>query len=203
MFFIVKVIPNAYCCNLKGFPTALRCATGQCDVIGLLTGINWCTTAEFAWLTATYMTLYEWKDVCWCMSQSIPGIIPESDANYQCMWYCFSHYSCFIDSQKGGCAVFRMSKRTNLQIKDAPCLHFVHFLQHPTSRPTTMSTQTTMVNALEKNFSPLPEGRYRKSTKWSIQRWNQANHGKSTFEAERVWALGALRRLRTKKKLAA
>jgi len=60
-----------------------------------------------------------------------------------------------------------------------------------------------MVNALKKNFSPLPAGRKGKSTKRSTQRRHQANEGKSGFEAERVRALGALRSLRSKERLAA
>jgi len=60
-----------------------------------------------------------------------------------------------------------------------------------------------MVNALKKNFSPLPAGRYDKLTKRSTQRRHHANEGKSGLEAERVRALGALRSLRSKKKLAA
>jgi len=75
-----------------------------------------------------------------------------------------------------------MSKRTNLDIKDAACLHIVHNLQHPTSRPTTKSTQTTMVNAPKQNFSPLPAGRYGKSTKRSTLRRHHANEGKSGLE---------------------
>jgi len=75
-------------------------------------------------------------------------------------------------------------KRTNLDIKDADCLHVVQILQHPTSRPTTKSTQTTMVNALKKNFSPLPASNYGKSTNRSTWRCHQANEGKSGFEAE-------------------
>jgi len=96
-----------------------------------------------------------------------------------------------------------MSQHTNLEIKDSACLHMVHNLQHPTSRPTTKSMQTTMVNAPKKNFSPLPVGRYGKSTKRSTQRRHHANDGKSGLEGERVRALGALRSLRTKKKHAA
>jgi len=96
-----------------------------------------------------------------------------------------------------------MSKHTNFDIKDTACLHIVHNLQHPTYHLTTQSTQTTMVNAPKKNFSPLPAGRNRKSTKRSTQRRHQANEGQSGFEAERVRALGALRRLIYKKKLAA
>jgi len=60
-----------------------------------------------------------------------------------------------------------------------------------------------MVNARKKNFSPLPAGRYGKSTKRSTQRRHHANEGKSGLEAERVRALGALRSLRSKKKLVA
>jgi hypothetical protein len=60
-----------------------------------------------------------------------------------------------------------------------------------------------MVNAPKKNFSPLPAGRYGKSKKRSTQRRHQANEGKSGLVAERIRALGALRSLRSKKKLAA
>jgi len=58
-----------------------------------------------------------------------------------------------------------------------------------------------MVNALKKNFSPIKPGIYGKSTKCSTQRCYQANEGKSDLEVERVQALGALRSLRSKKKL--
>jgi len=60
-----------------------------------------------------------------------------------------------------------------------------------------------MVNALKKNFSPVPAGRYGKSTMRSTQRRHQANEGKSGLEAEWIRALRALRSLRSKKKLAA
>jgi len=63
--------------------------------------------------------------------------------------------------------------------------------------------QTTIVNAPKKNFSPLPAGRYGKSTKRSTQRRHQANEGKSGLEAKRIRALGALRSLKSKQKLAA
>jgi len=96
-----------------------------------------------------------------------------------------------------------MSKRTNLDIKDATYLHIVYNLQHPTSRLTTKSTKTTMVNAPKKIFSPVLAGRYSKSTKRATQRRHQANEGKSGLEAETVRALGAFRSLRFKKKLAA
>jgi hypothetical protein len=60
-----------------------------------------------------------------------------------------------------------------------------------------------MVNAPKKSFSPLPAGRYGKSTKRSSQQHHQANEGNSGSEAERIRALGAFRSLRSKKKLAA
>jgi len=60
-----------------------------------------------------------------------------------------------------------------------------------------------MVNALKKNFSPLPAGKYSKSTKMSTLRRHQANKGKSGLVAEMVRALGAWCSLRSKKKLAA
>ena len=60
-----------------------------------------------------------------------------------------------------------------------------------------------MVNAPKKDFSPLLAGWYGKSTKRSTQRCHQANEGKSGLEAERVRAHGALRSLRSKKKLPA
>jgi len=60
-----------------------------------------------------------------------------------------------------------------------------------------------MVKAPKKNFSPLPAGKYSKSTKKSTRQRHQANEGKSGSVAERVRALGALRSLRSKKKLAA
>jgi len=60
-----------------------------------------------------------------------------------------------------------------------------------------------MVNTPKKNFSPLPAGRYGKSTQRSTQRRHQANKGKSGLEAEQVRALGAVRSLRSKKKLVA
>jgi len=96
-----------------------------------------------------------------------------------------------------------MSKRTNLDIKDADWLRIVHILQHPTSRPTTESTQTAIFNAPKKNFSPLPAGRYGKSTKRSTQQCHQASEWKSGLEAERVRAVGALRSLRSKMQRAA
>jgi hypothetical protein len=96
-----------------------------------------------------------------------------------------------------------MSKRTNLDIKDAAYLDIVHNLQHPTSRPTTKSTKITMINAPKQNFPPLQEGRYGKSTTRSTQRRHQANEGKSGVEAERIRALGALRSLRSKKRFVA
>jgi len=60
-----------------------------------------------------------------------------------------------------------------------------------------------MVNARKKNFSPLPAGNYRNSTKRSTRRHHQANDGESGSDADRVRALQALHSLGSKKKLAA
>jgi len=60
-----------------------------------------------------------------------------------------------------------------------------------------------MINPPKKNFSPLLAGKDGKSTKHSTHRRHQANDGKSGLVAERDRALGALRSLRSKKKLAA
>ena len=94
-----------------------------------------------------------------------------------------------------------MSKHTNLDAKDTAYLQIVHILQHPTDRPTTKPTQTTMANAPNTNLSPLLVDRYVKSTTRSTQQCHQANEGKSGLEAERVRALGALCSLRSKKML--
>jgi len=96
-----------------------------------------------------------------------------------------------------------MIKRTNLNIHDAACLIIVHILQHPTSRPTIWSTQTTIVKAAGKTFSPPPAGRYCKSTTWSTWWHHQTNKGKSGFEVKSVRALGPLRSFWSKKKIAA
>jgi hypothetical protein len=60
-----------------------------------------------------------------------------------------------------------------------------------------------MVNAPEKNFFPLPVGKYSKLTKKSTPQRHQENGANSGFVAEMVRALGALRSLRSEKKLAA
>jgi len=60
-----------------------------------------------------------------------------------------------------------------------------------------------MLNAPKKNFSRLPAGRYGKSTMRSTQRRHHAKEGKSGLQVDRVRALGALRSVRSKKKLAA
>jgi hypothetical protein len=94
-------------------------------------------------------------------------------------------------------------KHTNLDIKDSACLHVVHILQHPTSCPTRRSTHNTKVNALRKSFSPLPAGRYGKSSNKSSRGNHQANEKTSGLDVERVRAVGAVCSLRSKKQLPA
>jgi hypothetical protein len=74
-------------------------------------------------------------------------------------------------------------------------------LQHPTSHPTTKSTQTT--NAAKKNILPLLAVRHGKLTKSSTPSRHQANDGNCGSEAQRVLALGALRSVQSKMKLVA
>jgi len=93
-------------------------------------------------------------------------------------------YSQWSDSQNADSALFKLIKPTNVDIKDAACLYMVYIWQHPTSRPTTRSTQEPMGNALKKNLSPLPVGNYSKSTKKFTGRRHQANKGKSGMETE-------------------
>jgi len=100
-------------------------------------------------------------------------------------------------------ALFKMIKCTNFNIKDAACLHIVHILQHPSSHPTTKSTQTTIINALKKNSSRLPGGQYGTSRNRSTQQRHHATEGKSPLEAESVSAFGALHSLQSKMPLAA
>jgi len=59
---------------------------------------------------------------------------------------------------------FMLIKRNNLDTKDKACLHLGHIFQHPTSHPTTKSTQDAMVNVLKQNLLPLLGGKYGKPT---------------------------------------
>jgi len=117
--------------------------------------------------------------------------------------YSYRDYSQWSDSQKADFALFNLNKPTNLDIKDAAYLHVVHILQHPTSRPTTRSTQDTMVNAPKKKLSPDPVRTYVKSTNQSTPQCHQENERKRDFEAECVRALEALWSLWSKMKLSA
>jgi len=164
--------------------------------------LKW-TTADISCLIDIKRTFYDGKVVWWCFSQHIARILHETEANYHVITYNWHHYSKSNHSPNADCALFKLIKCTNLDIQDSACLHVVHILQHPTSRPTTRSTQNTMVNARRKNFSPPPAGKYRKSTEKSTPQCHHANKGKSGFEAERVRVFGALRSLWSIKKLAA
>jgi len=163
----------------------------------------WWMTAAISCLKEIKRIFFDGKDVWWCLSQYIPGILHETDTNHQVMM-CGLHYnSKCSDNPKADFVLFKLMKCTNLDIKDTAYLHVVHILQHPTSHPTTKSTRHAMVNDPKKNFPPLPAGKYGKSTNRSTRQHHQANHSKSSLEADRVRALGALRRLQSKQKLSA
>jgi len=76
-------------------------------------------------------------------------------------------------------------------------------LQHATSRPSTLSTQQTMVNPPKMNLSLLPASTYGKWMKRSTRRRYQANDRESGMEADSVRAHGALCSLQSKKRLVA
>jgi hypothetical protein len=71
------------------------------------------------------------------------------------MLYRSPNYLQYIASGNGDVALFKMRKGTNLDIKQAACLHIVHNLQHPTSHPIPESVQGTMVNAPKMNSLQL------------------------------------------------
>jgi hypothetical protein len=66
-------------------------------------------------------------------------------------------------------AVFKLIKRTNLDLEEAACLHVVHFLQHPALQPTSRSTQDSLFNAAKKKLWPLLAGNYATLTKQSTR----------------------------------
>jgi len=163
--------------------------------------ILWWTTADISFLIDIKWTFFNGNEVWWSLSQDIAGILRESHAKHQVLMHGSHDYSQWSDGQHTDLSLFQLMKPTNHEIQDTACLHVVHILQHPTSRPTTRSTQDTMVNALKKNLLPLLASKYGQSTKKSTRRHHQVNEGKSGLEAEMAQALGALRRLRSKKKL--
>jgi len=97
----------------------------------------------------------------------IPGMFRDTDTINHPMLYCWHDCYHFSESQNADFALCMLFKHTNFDIKDAPCLHMVHMLQPPKSRPTTESTQTTMVNDPKKRSSPLRLGKSCESTKWT------------------------------------
>ena len=202
MYVLLKMNAVAYCCQVQGCPTVPRFAvTGSNDVcLWTVTdrGVRQpnCHDCQISISKSSEEAMS--GDVC---LKKLPGILHENDANNQVMLRSKNNYSHFNDSENADCALFKLIEHTNLDINKAVCLHMVHILQHPTSCPTTKSTQTTMVNTLKMNLSPLPAGKYGKSTEHSTQQCHQANAVEGAWEAETVRALGALRRLLSKSKL--
>jgi len=148
-------------------------------------------------MIVTYkLVILRWKECLLMFVSKISGIIHATVSNNPVMLYCYPNYFQFIDSQKADFALFKLSTCTNLDIKDPACLHIVHILQHQTSCPITNSTQSTMVNAAEKNFSPLPAGKYGKLTTQSTWQRYQAKEGNSGLAAQKIRALGVLHSLR-------
>jgi len=202
MIIILKMNPAEYGCKLQRFPTAPQVAKSQSDDVCGATGINCgvqppeshnryiligcclreCTSADVClkWSHRYYMTIMPTIMLCCTVSITISDLLT------------FNREILLL---------FKISKRTNLDINDVACLHIVPNLQHPTYCATTKSKQTTMVNARKQNFSPVPAVRFGNSTKQSTEWHHHANEGKSALEAERARAQGVLCSLRSKKKL--
>jgi len=151
---LLKIYPAAYSCNLQVIPMFLQFAVSRSDVGCLFVcwdRLKW-TTADVLCLIDIKREFFDRKFVWWCLSQHNTGFLHEMYADYQVMMYGLLYYSNWNDSQYADFALFELMKCTYLAIKDSACLHLVHILQNPTSRPTTRSTHDTMVNALKKNF---------------------------------------------------
>jgi len=118
------------------------------------------------------------------MFEAIPAILHEMELKHLAMMYSWNCYSQCSNGQNTDDALFKSIKYTNFMIKDAAFLHVVHIMQHPTSRPSTLSTQNTMVNAPKKNLSLLPAGKYGKSMKRSTPQCHQVNEGMTGVDAE-------------------
>ena len=61
--------------------------------------ISWWTTADIWFLIDMKRTFFDGKDVWWCLSQDIAGILHESHANHQVSMYCQHDYSQWCEGQ--------------------------------------------------------------------------------------------------------
>ena len=156
---------------------ALRIAAGDSNGLAICSKSVWCclfvyrdtswwTAADISCLLDIKRTFFDRKNVCWCLSQDIAGIFHESHANHHVIINSEHDYSQLSDGQTSDFALFKLIKATNLDINAAGCLHVVHILQHPTSRPTTRSTEDTMVNAPKRTFPHFQRGNT--AHQWSI-----------------------------------
>jgi len=98
-----------------------------------------CMTAEISLMLHLNGTFFNRQDIWWCLSQEITGIVDETDTKSWVILYDYHDYSQFSDGQNTEFAMFTLIKRTNLDIKDTPCLHMVHILQHPTFLTITVN----------------------------------------------------------------
>jgi len=88
MTVMLTMNPAEYGCNLPGFTTATQCAKRWSDVVCLDTVIN-CGVRPLE--SFNYQILigccFEGKDVCRYLSQIIPRILHEDEANNHVMLY--------------------------------------------------------------------------------------------------------------------
>jgi len=141
---------------------------------------------------------FDGRDIWWWLDQDIPGILHELDAQNQVILYPLTDYSQYSYCQNALFAMLKLIKYTNLDTKDAVCLHIVHILQHRSSHPPTMSTHNMRVYATWRNIPPQLAGIYGNSAKWLTLRHDQATEGNSSLKTETVPQLGGLRGLQSK-----
>jgi hypothetical protein len=161
----------------------------------------WWKTAEISGFKDIQRTFIDRKDIWWFLSEEIPGILHEWDANHQVMLNVKHCYTQCSEIQNIDFVSFKLIGHSNLDKNNPSWLHVVYILQHPTPCPTTKSTQDTKVGIPKKNILPLPVGIYATSTLLSRCQCHQVNDGKGCSVAGRIPALTGWHSLWSKTKL--
>jgi hypothetical protein len=162
---LLKFYPTRYRCKLQVIPTFPWFAVSRYDIVYCCffrDSLKW-ATADISCLIDIERKFLDRKNIWWCLSQQIAGILHDIQTKYLVMTYGYWYYSKWNDSQNTDFTLFLLINGMNLDIKDSACLYVIHRLQHPTSHLTTRSTNDTMVNVPKKHFSLLPAPKYGKT----------------------------------------
>jgi len=128
---------ESYCVELQNVRAsnlpAIYNKSVQCCVFHQQDPSMW-TTAQTLCFWEINRTSFNWKDVCWGMSQEIPGVLDDTDIKHHELIHSQHCYSQYRDSQNVDFALFQSIQHTNLDTNDAACVHLVHILHHPTSQ---------------------------------------------------------------------